>query len=71
MASGDGQIPQNQNPGNISGPQLEDVTQQRVTGASVVTSISGIRLWQNEVTDDEWWVRPPGANAKDGGRGLG
>lgn len=48
-------IPQDQNPGNISGPQLVDATQRRVTGASAVTSISGIRLWQNEVTDDERW----------------
>lgn len=53
---GDGlPIPQDQNPGNISGPQLVDVTRRRVTGASAVTSISGIRLWQNEVTDDERW----------------
>lgn len=64
------QIPQDQNPGHNSGTQLVNVMRWHAMSASVVTSVSKIRLWQNEVTDDEWWVWPPGANAKDGERGL-
>lgn len=58
-------IPQDHHPRHNSDTQLVNVMLWHAMSTSVVTSVSKIRLWQNGVTDDEWWVWPAGANAAD------
>jgi len=64
-------IPQDHHPKHYSDTQLVTVMWWHAVSTSVVTSASKIRLWQSGVTDDEWWVWPPGAQGQRRGRGRG
>lgn len=44
--------------GHYSDTQLVRAMQRYATRASVVTSVGKIKLWQNEVTGNEWWIWP-------------